>query len=312
MRLTSFSFLLASVSACLVASGERQTFAMGTALRVQVDGVGAEGVEALLVEVERLEARVSSWRPGTVFSRLNGEGGRPVPLEADLLDLLAWAKGLSRETGGTFSPTLLPLAKAWGLRSGGRVPTEAEREAALKRCALDTLVLGEGEAWFAVAGGGIDEGGFLKGYALDRLVARARALRLGTGWADFGGQIIAWGAPREVEVAVPSRRQEPMFRITIVNASLSVSGCSERGRHILDPRSGNPSADWGAVAVVAPEGLVADALSTALFVMGPHAGPAWAESRGLAAAFLPHRGAATYTAAFRALNPTPVVSKESQ
>lgn len=303
---------MAGISVCLVASDERQAFAMGTTLRIQVDGAKAGDLEPLVVEVERLEARVSSWQRGTAFSRLNGEGGRRVPLEADLLDLLARAKRLSRETGGTFSPTLMPLARAWGLRSGGRVPTRAERETSLRLCALDHLVLGQGEAWFSVAGGGIDEGGFLKGYALDLLVTRARALRLDVGWADFGGQIIAWGPPREVEVALPSRRQEPMLRLTLTNASLSVSGCSERGRHILDPRSGEPSPDWGAVAVVAPEGLVADALSTALFVMGPQVGPAWAESRGLAAAFLPHRGAAIYTAAFRALNPTPVLSKESQ
>ena len=92
---------------------------------------------------------------------------------------------------------------------------------------------------------------------------------------------------------------------------MSGSGTSERGRHILDPRSGNPCPSWGSTAVVAPKALTADVLSTALYVLGPDAGFAWAERHGVAAAFLLNDGGLRMTRAFRSLNPT-LIPRESR
>jgi len=90
----------------------------------------------------------------------------------------------------------------------------------------------------------------------------------------------------------------------LANASLSSSGCSERGSHILDPRTGEPRSNWGTVSVVCPSALDADVLSTALFVMGPVQGLAWAESRRIPAVFEPHEGPVLMTGAFQNLHPT--------
>ena len=155
---------------------------------------------------------------------------------------------------------------------------------------------------------GVEEGGFLKGYALDRMRQVSNTPR---GLLDFGGQLLAWGPPVQVSVADPLDRQHPRLSFRLGNASLSGSGTSERGRHIIDPRTGEPCAAWGSTAVVATDALTADVLSTAMFVMGPDAGLAWAQRHDVAAAFLLNDGTVRMTPAFRALHPT-LMPRESR
>jgi thiamine biosynthesis lipoprotein len=155
---------------------------------------------------------------------------------------------------------------------------------------------------------GVEEGGFLKGYALD---AMRKASGVSVGWMDFGGQILAWGRPLRVDIADPQNRRLRRCTFTLKAGSLSCSGTSERGRHILDPRSGVPCPAWGSTAVVAADGLSADVLSTALYVMGPDRGLVWAERHGVAAAFLLNDGGFRMTRAFQSLHPT-LVPRENR
>jgi thiamine biosynthesis lipoprotein len=137
----------------------------------------------------------------------------------------------------------------------------------------------------------MDTGGFGKGAALG--AARSALLRHGveSSYLNFGGQVLTLGTDRGadwiVPVAHPSRRDEPVMRIRLRGRSASTSSQSERhldvdGRrlgHILDPRTGEPVPAWGSVTVVAEDPAFADALSTALLVLGPKAALAWGASR---------------------------------
>lgn len=292
--LTSF-LLLAPLAAS--ASPRRTVLAMGTTLAWE--GRVAPAVQArAFAAVSALEARCSTWLPESLWSRLNGGG--PVALPAEDLALLRRVQGLSRATGGAFDPVLGRLVAAWGLRTGARVPEAAELEAARAASGADLLVLGEGVAELR-AGAALEEGGFLKGHALDLMAGLAREGGTRSGLLDFGGQLLAWGPARAVSLADPSDRQRPRLSLRLRNASVSTSGTSERGRHLLDPRTGRPCEAWGSVAVVRPTGLEADVLSTALYVLGPTQGFAWAEAHGVAAAFLLKDGGLRATAPFRAL-----------
>jgi thiamine biosynthesis lipoprotein len=295
--------LLASVSAG-AADPDRTVLAMGTALRVTGRAEGA-AVEAALAEVARIEAACSTWREDSAWSRLNRAGGQPVALDPEWLDLLEAAQRLQAETGGAFDPALGPLVAAWNLRGTGRTPSADELAAARAASGAHLLVLdrGQGAARFLHRDGGLEEGGFVKGYALDRAMGKIPGP--GRILLDFGGQLLARGRAA-VSIADPAARGRAKVSIRLEDASLATSGASERGRHILDPRTGLPCAAWGSASVVRPSALEADALSTALFVMGPDQGLAWAAARRLPACFLLNDGRARMTREFKAL----LLSKE--
>lgn len=301
--------LLATVFAPLLALPllgavvDRKVLAMGTELRLHLPTPAS--TEAALAECLRIETACSTWNPPSHWSRLNAAQGGRVPMEPEWLALLAQVKAWNLATEGAFNPLLMPLVRAWDLRGPGRTPAPEVLQQALEACDPAGLHLDpeRGEAWLEHPGAGIEEGAFLKGYALDRMrkVSGARA-----GWLDLGGQILIWGASRRVAVADPLDRARPRLTLRLKQASLSCSGTSERGRHLLDPRTGEPGEAWGATAVVAKEALTADVLSTALYVLGPSRGLAWAEAHGVAAAFLLNGGEVRMTRAFRRLHPTQI------
>lgn len=288
----------------------RAVLAMGTRLTVHLDGGREAGLsqatEAMLTEVARIEGATSTWRSDSLWTRLNAAKGEARSFPPEWMQLLTLAQAWSRETEGAFDPVLGALVKAWGLREGGRRPTAEEltRARAASGASRLRLDVQECTAQLLHPDAGLEEGAFVKGYALDAARRAAEAHGAAIGLLDFGGQLLAWGRVAEVEVAHPRDRHRAAARLRLDNASLSTSGCSERGRHLLDPRSGEPCPNWGAVSVVSPSALDADILSTALYVLGPDHGLAWAEARGLAALFLPNHGPARMTTAFRRLNPT--------
>ena len=284
---------------------DRRVLAMGTELSLHLEGAADLGrrSEAALAEVARVEVACSTWNPTTPWSRLGAAQGHPVRLDREWLDLLGRAKAWSLRTEGAFDPVLMALVRAWGLREGGRTP-EARMLAAARLAsgaALLDLDAEAGTARLRHPAAGVEEGGFLKGYTLDRMKV---VVGTTSGHLDFGGQVLAWGAPLAVQIADPRDRERPRLAIVLENASLASSSTSERGRHLLDPRSGSPCPAWGSVAVVAADGFTADVLSTALYVMGPEAGFRWAERRAVAAAFLLNDGSVRMTRPLRAMSPT--------
>lgn len=270
----------------------RNLAAMGTALSLTVSAPTREDAlrasEAGAREIGRIEALLSTWREDTPLARLNAATpGKAVELPAELFKLLQRVFEWRERTGGAFDPAVAPLVRAWGLRSGGRVPGVAELLAA--RRATDPSLFSFDESYPSVSrrdsAAGIDEGAWGKGWALDRAVAAMREAGAVSGLLDLGGQILAFGEGASVDVADPLERNRTVTALYLKDASASTSGNSERGLvangrhigHLLDPRTGEPAEDFGSVTVVAPTAFVADILSTAFFVLGPKDGFALSE-----------------------------------
>jgi thiamine biosynthesis lipoprotein len=277
---------------------------MGTRVVVTVDGqsssTGMAWSEVVLSELRRVERMLSTWDPSSELSSLNAAAlDRPIVPGPDVAEWLARASELASRTGGTFDISVGALIDAWDLRGSGRRPGPVELERALSASGVGAIsvdpVTGavtrhDPAAW-------IDAGGFGKGAALlaaaRRLESDSVAMLL-----DLGGQL--WLSPharaRHVQVAHPANRAHTVGRLLLPpGQSVATSGLSERSvsldgerlGHILDPRNGRPAPPWGSVTVVSDDPVEADALSTALYVMGPEAGAEWAEAQGdIAALFL--------------------------
>ena len=275
--------------------GTRATLVTFDASRVQA----LKRLDQLLAALEQTEQELSTWRPESVMSRLNRQPpGVPFTLPhatcAAMQEVFRWHEA----TGGVFDPTVGRLLEAWKVGDGGRLPDAREIEAARHNTGLQYLQLNPQSCQIARSRDvQIDTGGFGKGDALDRAAAAADG---GHPWLiDLGGQVMVDGSPPEsqgweVFIAHPQRRDEPLFALRLADGSLSTSSGSERDvvvrgvrvGHILDPRTGRPAPFSGSVTVWHQTGLAADILSTALYVMGPEQGLAWADAHDVAACYL--------------------------
>ncbi len=269
---------------------ERRVSSMGTILELEV--VGPSRNEALaaseeaIAEVRRIEDLLTTWRDSPVL-RLDGAPVQtPVPLDAELFGLLESVFAWSGRTERAFDPTVLPLVRVWDLRGGGCVPSPDELSRALRATGPDRFRLDpvRRTATRLDPLAGIEEGAWGKGYALDRAAARLERSGV-SALLDLGGHAIGRGRdgagrPWAVGIADPRRRDREVLTLELGNASVSTSGNSARRRvvggkpigHLLDPRTGEPAADFGSATVVAASAFDADILSTALFVLGPDAG----------------------------------------
>lgn len=280
---------------------ERAVYLMGTRATLVVEAAdrahALERLEALLRVLEQTEAELSTWRDDSLLSELNRRPvGAPLTLSPFLCRL--WPKLVEtyEQTDGAFDPTIGAWVEAWGLRTGGREPTAAERRITPPRTGLHLVRFDERRCTATrEAPVSFDAGAFGKGAALGRLPDAAA----GEAWLiDLGGQVAGSGpshnGPWTVALARPDRRSAPALEVPLHGGSLATSGSSERswevnGRrvtHILDPRTGTPVVRAETVTVWHTDPLVADVLSTALYVMGADAGLTYATERDLAAVFL--------------------------
>lgn len=309
---------------------ERTVFLMGTMATFVAETADRETalakLERMVRVIEETEAALSTWRDDSVLSALNRHPpGRAFVLPADVCGLLGRAARWSAATGGAFDPAVGSLVEAWGLREEGRQPDEAALASARAAAGFRLLALDlDACAMTRRAAVTLDAGGFGKGEALDR-VREAERARPGAWFIDFGGQIAVSGeasdGPWTVALAHPGRRRAAVLDLSVAAGSIATSGGSERDLvledgvrigHVLDPRSGRPVSRPGSVSVWHESAFAADVLSTALYVMGPEEGMAWAAARGVAACFLaagPGSGGVTFraTPAFEARFPPPAL-----
>ncbi len=277
---------------------ERRLGSMGTSLDLSVAGPtrrqALAASEAAVQAIEAAERRLSTWRADSELARfLRASAGTPVAISPALAADLSAAISCARETGGAFDPTVGPLVAAWGLRSGGRLPSDREIEAARRATGVSGLRLSTDRESRSVATRDradlvIDEGGFGKGAALANALEALQGFpEISLATLDFGGQVALYGRQAvRIALADPDRRDREVLEVTVEGGSLSTSGDGERGvvvegrriGHLLDPRTGRPAPDFGSLTIWAADPLRADCLSTGLYVLGPEAALAWAEA----------------------------------
>ena len=268
--------------------------AMGTELRLTAwtsDRPGAlAAFDEAFDEFERLEDLMSTWREDSEVSRLNAEaGGDPVPVSPDVLDVLQQARQISEWTGGKFDVTFGALAGLWQFDEDliDTVPDMDAVRARLPLIAYEDLEIDEvaGTARLRRPGMSVNLGGIGKGYAVDRAVEILRAHGLDTFLIQAGGDLYVGGRPegREWRLGIQDPRGQagtPFAAMGLSDETFSTSGDYERSfisgdrryHHILDPDLGEPATGSRSVTIVTARAVLADALSTGVFILGPEAG----------------------------------------
>lgn len=277
---------------------ERVRGQMGTRFYIKAKIVRAEQTKALdraLVRVEALERLWSPWIAGSDVARLNDAKGKAVVVEPETIALAERSLALCRQSDGAFDPTFFGLHGLWDLRAEPFVPPTAEAIAArLVAVGCRHLIVDRKARTLrlARADARIHFGANAKGTGLDAAAAVLRKAGIRDFVVDGGGDLVVEGSgpkgPWRVGVQDPAgRRGQHIGRLELQQVAVATSGDYERVRvvagvryhHILDPRTGRPATAARQVTVVVPAGPLAgeqaDALATALFVLGPRQGRAW-------------------------------------
>ena len=282
-----------------VLKASREIFAMDTHMQVTCYGKRCKSaLQASLDEIRRLDALFSVGQEGSEIARLNQTG--EATLSSDGAKVLTEALRISNMTDGAFDCTVYPVMQLWGFPSSHfRVPTQNELKTAL-------LSVGSAKLHFDTKSNrvsldenvGIDFGGIAKGYTSDRLMEIFREYDLVSGCVSLGGNVQFYkkktdGSLWRCGIKDPDDPESDSYLGVLSTSDTAVitSGAYERfftdektGKtyhHIIDPKTGYPS-DNGlrSVTVVSKHGITADALSTALYVMGQKKAKAfWREHR---------------------------------
>ena len=275
--------------------------AMGTtvAFKIWTDREAAAKAAMLdaLVEIQRIEAMMTTWKDTSEVSRINAAaGGPPVEVSRELVDVLQAARAIHDESGGVFDVSFYGLKGLWRFDQDAvdQIPSDADIKARLPLVDGGKIEVDAGKRTvrLPVVGMAINLGGIAKGYAVDR----AAAVLARDGFVDVvvqaGGDLLVKGrkgqADWQVGIRDPRAAAGEFFAIApIKDAAFSTAGDYERSfvkdgkryHHILDPRTGYPATACRSVTILAPDALTADELDDAVFILGPEKGLALVEAR---------------------------------
>lgn len=273
----------------------RNFFAMDTYMTITAYGPHAEeGMKEAEARIRTLEDGLSVTKEGSDVWRVNHRTEDSTDLGADAADAVGAALTIAKDTQGALDPTIYPVVEAWGFtKDHQQVPSPEALADALARTGWTRARL-DGRTLTLEPGMEIDLGAVGKGYAGREAGRVLREAGVTSAILSLGGNIEAVGAkpdgtPWKVGLKAPDSEGYAGM-IAVKDAAVVTSGSYERyftdeqGRryhHILDPATGRPAEnELLSVTVVGPDGLVCDALSTALFVMGKDRAAAYWRARG--------------------------------
>lgn len=279
---------------------ERTHTTMGSPLELTIVTTDAPrataAFDAAFHEVDRLDAMMSVWKPGSELLQVNAAAGEhPVTVSPEMREVLKAAIEAGDLTGGKFDVTFGALSGLWKFDAQNQdnsIPTRADIERRLPLIDYHDVVVDDaaGTAFVKRKGVMAHLGGIGKGYAVDRVAAILHNAGFKDFMIQFGGDLYLaghrGGRPWRAAIRDPRGPVDKAFAaLDLSDETFSTSGDYERffiagGRryhHIIDPDTGEPARGCRSVTIVAKTGTVADALSTGVFVMGPEKGMALIE-----------------------------------
>lgn len=279
--------LLLTLTGCSENSVEKQIFAMDTVMSLTVYGEGKE--EAATAAVQEINAAARQLDPEIQDSEvynLNHAGGESVTISPFLYNMLETAGEVYDHTGGALDLSVYPVVTVWGfIDQNYTVPDAETLTEILKLVDYSSVTYKESNGIYTATvpdGMALNFGAVAKGATADLVIETLREHGAESAFISLGGNVQTLGVKPDgtdwrVGVTDPTSSTENLGIVTVGEAAVVTSGsyqrCFEENgtlyHHIIDPSTGYP-ADNGlvSVTVICDTGVMADCLSTALFVLG--------------------------------------------
>ncbi len=254
------------------------------------DTIAWEAIQAGIDEISRIERLISSWDSTSQTSAINKNAGiQAVEVDPELYDLIYRSKKVSKLTGGAFDISFASMDKIWDFNGQEQTMPDSQmvQYAAAKINWENILLDPENSTVFLKEKGmKIGFGAIGKGYAANRAKQIMAAITgVVGGVVNASGDLMVWGSnaqetPWTVQIADPKRKDQMIGWLALKDMAIVTSGDYEkyftsrgiRYAHIINPKTGYPTTGISSVSVVCPDAELADALATAIFVLGKDRG----------------------------------------
>ena len=289
-HLTFLLFIILSIYPLLSHSSDLYKYhqvAMGTSIEITLQGGDEEVSQKVALqafeEIKRIEQLMSPWIETSDVSRLNRSAGKEwVKVSLETFEVIQKSQKISGLSGGAFDITIAPLTQLWRMAREKGVPPAPEEIKNLMGLVnfKNLLVHSDGNAYLKKKGMAIDLGGIAKGYAVDRTFETLTALGYKNLIVNAGGDLRVGGfknnQPWSIGIQDPRDFRKIMAKISISDSAIATSGDYEkffiyqdrRYHHILNPKTGYPAEECQSVTILCKDGMTADGLATAVFVLG--------------------------------------------
>ncbi|SDC60809.1 FAD:protein FMN transferase [Geotoga petraea] len=269
---------------------DRMYDVLGTVVNIRVAGDKVSSETLLDIagkELDRIHNKFSTNVESSVVNQLNKNGS--LKLDEESLFLFQSSLNLAQITGGAFDPTIRPIIKIWGFddtKAQKQVPTQKQIEKNLEKVSYKLVEINEEKSTikFLKEGMEVDLGGIAKGYAVDRVIKRIKQIDpYASGFVEAGGDVGVIG-PKNNNLSwviglrnpFSSNPYDSVEKIYLKSGAVVTSGNYERYfveddvryHHLIDPKTGYPARGLASVTVISESAMIADAYSTALFIMG--------------------------------------------
>jgi thiamine biosynthesis lipoprotein len=240
-------------------------------------------------EVKRVENLISDWIPTTEISQVNQNAGiKPVKVSKEVFDLVTRAIQISKLTEGAFDISYASMDKIWKFDgSMKKMPTPEEIQKSVERVGYQNIILDPNNLTIFLKNKGmkLGLGGIGQGYIADNIKMLLQKKGCTSGIVNVSGDINVWGAQPDgeswkVAIVNPMNKSKVFATFPLIDSAVETSGSYEkfvtfngkRYSHIIDPRTGYPASGIVSVSVFAKQTELADALATAIFVLGKEIG----------------------------------------
>ena len=276
---------------------------MGTFVQITLTQQKDKLVDETAKKMQSLENELSVFKKGSEIKEINLSGkDKPVKVSKDVCEVIEKSLYYSKLTDGAFDITVSPLLKLWKFEGGKlkEIPSEEKINKALESVGWENIILtperparpditsgqAGGEVGFKKDGMSINLGGIAKGYIVDKAVAYLKKKGIKSALINAGGDVYCFGKkdngePWSIGIQHPRKKKEIIGTLTLTDKATATSGDYEkffilqgkRFSHIIDPQTGYPVDNHIAqVTIVADTCVEADALATALMIMGKEKG----------------------------------------
>ncbi len=253
---------------------------LGTFLTFTVDSSHSHVYNEVSEILNSIDGKFSRFNKDSFVYKINNKKGEWVKVDKEFIDVLKFSIHMNEISDGAFNPILGEVERKWGFYDGNyKIPSEEELKELRKGADITNILIDEEEKRVKVIAGELDFGGLVKGYALDLIKNLLEKEEVKRCVVNLGGNILVFGDEKEeFKIGIRHPREAGLIaKIKIFSGTVSTSGDYEnyfvkdgvRYHHIIDPTTLKPARSGVIeVTVISEDGMLGDALSTTLYVLG--------------------------------------------